>query len=227
MKNSEEKGSLNTFIKLLESRLKESLPGPDAWRRMMPEGRLLEMPPDTIPVQSAVLVLFIEKEERLYLLLIRRSEDGKIHGGQIGFPGGRSEPTDTDLWFTALREAQEETGITLASIERLGQLSPLYIPHSNFIVHPFVGFTAHPQLFRRQKEEIDEILLIPYSCFFNPNCLTNSVFETLRGPVTAPCFTIADIRIWGATAMIISELLSISPAIFHSDPLNRELIRII
>lgn len=193
----------------------------------MPEGRLLEMPPDTIPVQSAVLVLFIEKEERLYLLLIRRSEDGRIHGGQIGFPGGRSEPTDTDLWFTALREAQEETSITPASIARLGQLSPLYIPHSNFIVNPFVGFTAHPQLFRRQKEEIDEILLIPYPRFFESTCINTSVFETLRGPVSAPCYAIDDIKIWGATAMIISELLSISPAITHSDPLNREPIRII
>lgn len=218
------KETIRAFISSLEIRLKEPLPGPEAWKRMMPEGRLLKMPPGTIPVESAVLVLFIEKEELLYLLLIRRSEDGRIHGGQIGFPGGRAEPTDTGFWDTALRETQEETGIAPETVEPVGQLSPIYIPHSNFIVHPFVGFTAYPQFFQRQKEEIDEILLIPYSRFFNPNCQTTSVFETLRGPVIAPCFTLEDVRIWGATAMIISELLSISPTIFQPYPLNQEII---
>lgn len=71
----------------------------------------------------------------------------------------------------------------------------------------------YPQAFRRQEQEIDEIVLIPYTRFFSTDCLVSETFETLRGKVEAPCFKIDDIGIWGATAMILSELISIAPSI--------------
>ncbi|MGC8865829.1 MAG: NUDIX hydrolase [Bacteroidales bacterium] len=226
MKNTGREDINPTFIKNLSFRLKEALPGPKAWKHMMPEGRLLDMPAEVVPVESAVLVLFIERDYQLFLLLIRRSEDGRIHGGQIGFPGGRAESSDIDLWNTALREAQEETGIAPETVEQLGLLSPLYIPHSNFRVHPHVGYTSKTPTFVRQKEEVDEILMIPYPLFFDRNYQSTFVFDTLRGPVSAPCFAMEGVRIWGATAMIISELISISPAFSHPDLPHKEIIHI-
>ncbi|MDK2910409.1 MAG: hypothetical protein PWR20_1976 [Bacteroidales bacterium] len=213
MKISSEEDLFSAFINRLEKRLAEPLPGASAWQRLMPRGRVLEISADVVPQESAVLVLFLKIQHSLDLLFIRRSQDGRIHGGQMGFPGGRAEPSDQNLANTALREAAEETGIKPSTITLVGKLTPLYIPHSNFRVHPYVGYTMYPQAFRRQEQEIDEIVLIPYSRFFSTDCLVYETFVTLRGKVEAPCFKIDDIGIWGATAMILSELISTAPSI--------------
>lgn len=206
------KTALNAeFLRYLQERFAEPLPGASAWQPLMPAGRDLNVLPGLSPVESAVLLLFAPIDASLFLLFIRRSEDGRIHGGQIGFLGGRAEPSDTDFWHTALREASEETGINPAAIYKLGQLTPLYIPHSNFRVHPFVGYTLNRPIFHRQTEEVDEILLIPFLKFFSQSSLTHDTFTTLRGNIKAPCFKIEDIKIWGATAMILNELISIAP----------------
>jgi len=199
------------FLRDLQGRFAETLPGASAWQPLMPAGRSLDVLAGLSPVESAVLLLFVPIDASLFLLFIRRSEDGRIHGGQIGFPGGRTEPSDTDFSHTALREAGEETGIDASAIHLLGKLTPLYIPHSNFRVHPFVGYTLNRPIFHRQTEEVDEILLIPFAKFYSPASLTHDTFTTLRGKTEAPCFKIEDIKIWGATAMILNELISIIP----------------
>lgn len=211
MKISSEEDSFSAFFRRLEKRLADPLPGASAWQKVMPRGRVLEISADVIPQESAVLVLFIKIHHFLYLLFIRRTQDGRIHGGQMGFPGGRAEPSDINLANTAIREAAEETGIKPSTITLLGKLTPLYIPHSNFRVHPYVGYTIHNHSFHRQAEEVDEILLIPYASFFQPTNISSDSFETLHGRVKAPCFAVEDVKIWGATAMILNELLSITP----------------
>ncbi len=202
---------ITEFLRYLQERFAEPLPGASAWQPLMPAGRGLNVLPGFRPIESAVLLLFVPIDAHPFLLFIRRSEDGRIHGGQIGFPGGRVEPTDFDFSHTALREAGEETGIEPSSIHLLGRLTPLYIPHSNFRVHPFVGYTVSGPVFHRQTKEVDEILLIPFTKFFSPANLTHDTFTTLRGKIEAPCFKIEDIKIWGATAMILNELISIAP----------------
>ncbi len=202
--------SHRAFIERLQFRLHGALPGLAAWQAMMPQGRTLEIPPGQEPTESAVLVIFMEIGGELNLLLIRRSQDGRIHGGQIGFPGGRAEPSDSDYWFTALREAQEEVGIQPDFVQFMGKLTPIYIPHSNFRVHPYVSYSTIYQLFKRQQEEVDEILLIPFIKFLSKQNIREALFHTLHGPISAPCFEIENIRIWGATAMILNELIYLS-----------------
>src|SRR6187399_118816 len=119
---------LPEILRKLATRLKQPLPGLAAQELMT--GRLLPMP-NHIPEDarpSAVLALFFPKEDGLHLLFIRRTQDGKAHGGQISFPGGRQEDFDADLTATALREAQEEVGVVSGDVEMIGALSSLYIP---------------------------------------------------------------------------------------------------
>src|SRR5690606_5109410 len=93
------------------------------------------------PRKSAVLSLFYPKDKQTYLLLIVRSEYVGIHSAQISFPGGKMEAFDMSLEDTALRETEEEVGITKDKIKIIKPFSELYIPPSNFLVSPFMGIS--------------------------------------------------------------------------------------
>jgi len=175
-------------------------------------GRVLPMP-DEIPVDarpSGVLALLFPKNEELTLLLIRRTEDGRAHGGQISFPGGKQEPTDADLRVTALREAHEEAGVLPENVAILGAMTPLYIPISNFIVYPFVGYSEMPPEYNLSEQEVAEILEIPIAELFHE---AQKIITTVRPSsrpdmqLSVPAYRMPDSSfIWGATAMILSEL---------------------
>lgn len=199
-----------TEMNRVAARLKEPLPGLAAQELMT--GRVLPMPPD-IPADarpSAVLMLIFPKDGELHLLFIRRTEDGKAHGGQISFPGGRQEPFDADLSATALREAQEEVGVVSGDVEMLGALTSLYIPVSKFIVYPYLGFASAPPAYNTSVDEVAEVLEIPLKHLFDTK---NKIVTTVRPSsrpdmkLTVPAYSLADGSfIWGATAMILSEL---------------------
>ena len=152
-------------IHKLKVRLTQSLPGPAAHERML--ARVLplplKVPEDARP--SAVLSLLFPLNNALHVLLIKRTEDGRAHSGQISFPGGRQEPTDADLHATALREAQEEVGIMSSEVEILGQLTPLYIPVSNFQVYPFVAFAEKRPAYLLSKQEVAYTIELPFQHF--------------------------------------------------------------
>jgi len=158
---SEQEKNDTDIIAWLRTRLAAELPGAIGHERMA--ARVKPMP-DKIPQNarpSAVLSLLYPVEKELHLLLIKRIADGKAHSGQIGFPGGKSEPSDADLKYTALREAHEEVGIMSADVDILGALTPLYIPVSNFQVYPFIGFTGQRPVFNINETEVAGILEIP------------------------------------------------------------------
>lgn len=197
-------------IDLLSVRLQQPLPGIAAQTLMT--GRVLPLP-DTIPADarpSAVLALLFPKGDELCLLLIRRTEDGRAHSGQISFPGGKQEDFDADLKATALREAQEEAGILSREVKILGALTSLYIPVSNFMVYPFVGYSTKPPEYNLSEQEVAEVLEIPVSRLFDD---THKITKTVYPPaapglkLTVPTYELPDASfIWGATAMILSEL---------------------
>ncbi|PZF72826.1 coenzyme A pyrophosphatase [Taibaiella soli] len=174
--------------------------------------RVLPMP-DEIPKNarsSGVLALLFPKQEELNLLLIERAIDGGKHSGQVAFPGGRYEQTDKDLEATALRETKEEIGIGSDTIEVLGALSCLYIPVSNFNVYPFVGLSAPPATYILSEREVASVLEVPLAELFAPSAKIKTEVRPSSRPdlvLEVPAYQLAGKPIiWGATAMMLSEL---------------------
>jgi len=165
--------------------------------------------PPIPPRRGGVLVLLYPHNDALYLPLILRPTYDGVHSGQVSFPGGREEKIDTSLVATALREAYEEVGIAPEQVTIIGQLSRLYIQPSNFEVYPTVGWTTQRPAFVIDPSEVARLLEVPLVAFQNP---ANRYHEqwTLRGrQVQVPFFRIEGETVWGATAMILSELLAV------------------
>ena len=203
----------HTFINKVREKLQNDLPGVEAQYKMTHAVRRTYAPAPPDARTAAVMCLFYEKNDEPYLVFIRRtsSNPNDNHGGQIAFPGGKSEEEDADYASTALRETEEEIGLPTADIEVLGALTPLYIPVSNFQVYPFVGYLRHVPKFIPQETEVEEILEIPYSLFLDKGIRKLKDIR-VRDNMTlkdVPYFALGDRVLWGATAMMMSELLEV------------------
>ncbi len=204
--------SFNTFITYLKERMQQPLPGLEAQIRLAPVDRIKDLNKITGPLnakESAVLALFFPYKNDIGILLIKRAVDRSVHSGQISFPGGKREKDDADLTATALRETQEETGIPQKEITVLGKLSRLYIHRSNFNVYPFVGYINYdPEI--QANQEVEKPLKVSLSELSDPGF---PVMKEIIGhdgkTYPVPCYYIHDEIIWGATAMMLSELLAV------------------
>jgi 8-oxo-dGTP pyrophosphatase MutT (NUDIX family) len=158
---------------------------------------------------TAVLLLLFEQEGQWCTLLTVRSLKLKKHPGQISFPGGKWEQEDVDFIATALRETQEEVGVDALQVQVIGALSPLIIPFSAYKVHPVVGYLPTLPTLVHQESEVHQTLIVPLSELLNPqNKKTGDFGSSSRNKVLeAPFFQFQGHRIWGATAMMLSELL--------------------
>ncbi len=155
---------------------------------------------------SAVLVLLFGSEQSLSTVLIKRARDGTIHSGQISFPGGQQEEADKDLVHTALREAGEEIGINPSDVRVLGMLSQVYIPVSNFIVQPVVGWLDYKPVVRVSPQEVDSYYIVPLSKLFDEPAIDRRQIMVRGKSIEATGFAVDGIFIWGATAKILAEL---------------------
>ncbi len=198
------------LINRLRERLQQPLPGITAQERMM--GRVVSMPakvPDNAR-PSAVLCLLFPMNDELHVLLMKRREDRTAHSGQVSFPGGRYETTDADLKATALREAQEEVGIVSGDVDILGALTPLYIPVSNFNVYPYVGFTQTRPEYNLSQNEVSYTIEVSLNNLLHADrkTITDVVSPAVPGVLRkVKAYQLEDDTIiWGATAMILSEL---------------------
>lgn len=161
------------------------------------------------PRDSAVLVLFFPSDEKIKLILMKRPTDRSIHSGQVAFPGGKVEDDDHDYIQTALREASEEVNVNPADVTVVGALSKLHIPPSNFDVYPIVGYTSERPNFIGN-DEVDKILEIELEQLADPGTKTTRTIQHRLGKlVDVPCYYIQEEVIWGATAMMLGELLTI------------------
>lgn len=188
------------------------LPGLSAQLRMAPTdvSERLHVPERAVP--AAVLALLYPHKNRWTVALIRRSrattpEDR--HAGQVAFPGGRMEPNDPDLQYTAVREAEEEVGIAAETLHHLGALSPLYIPVSGYLVHPFLAWTTDRPTFRLQQSEVAGLLEPGLTDLLQPQSVQHRPMRLVSGAIlpAVPCYVWEGQVIWGATAMMLSELL--------------------
>jgi 8-oxo-dGTP pyrophosphatase MutT (NUDIX family) len=208
-----------TFYGLITD-LKEKLAGPlpglasqlkmAGMKRFIRDGKL-EAPSNVR--KGGVLALFYPHEGKIFIVFMKRTEYPGVHSGQISFPGGGSEAEDADIIATALREAEEEIGVMRTTVEPIGMLTDLYIPPSNFLVTPVVGYTAERPYFTADPEEVDQIIEIELSNLMDPSSRQEreiSLFPAVK--ITVPCFYVSGHVIWGATAMMLSELIElISP----------------
>ncbi len=189
------------------------LPNVEAHVRLAPKMRIDDIKTGRLPshaVESAVLILLYPHDSRLHTVVILRNEYDGAHSGQISLPGGKREESDTDFKYTALREAREEIGIIPDKLEILGQLSPFYVRPSNFIVYPFVAFQPERPEFHPDATEVQRIIEIDLFHEITYNKIENRTLTFKNNlQVDAPGFVVGNEFMWGATAMIFSELIQV------------------
>ena len=158
--------------------------------------------------KAAVLIhLYPAENDLLHFVLIQRNSYVGVHSGQISFPGGKPEAEDTNLWDTALRESSEEVGLNGIEIHKLRSLTDIFIPPSNFLVSPFVSYSFEKPEFVRQIKEVDLILEIPVSKLLgHEQVLCKNLTTNYMDEFEVPCYVFNEKVVWGATAMILSEL---------------------
>lgn len=204
--------SFEACIEHLRARLcAGSPPGTEAQLRMAPAYR---MDPEKASVagkdcrEAGVLALLFPLDDVPTLVLTVRRDHLPDHAGQISFPGGQRETGET-LEEAALREAQEEVGLDPSEVEVLGVLTPLYIPPSNFCVYPFVGAMHHAPTLRPTDAEVGKILRVPLTHLLRPETTVHEEWILRGTPVEVPYFSVEGYKVWGATAMMLSELLAL------------------
>jgi len=158
---------------------------------------------------AAVLIMLYPEKGSIHTIFMQRPDYDGVHGGQISFPGGKKELADRDIVQTALREAQEETGILPEEVNVIGILTPLFIPVSNMVVTPVLGWINKKPLFRFQPEEVEFLIDADLKLLLEPSMVKTKPFEIRGEQLDIKYFDYENNTIWGATAMILHELLVI------------------
>jgi 8-oxo-dGTP pyrophosphatase MutT (NUDIX family) len=188
--------------------LSTTLPGDEAQQLMAPAYRG-SFQHTGKPLKAGVMILLYPFQNDVNLVFIKRNEYEGHHSGQVSFPGGAFEPDDRSLLETALRETREELGID-EEIQILGTLTPLHIPVSNFMVYPAVGWTISRPEFKPDPTEVKYLIESPVGTLLDPS---NRDLETITRhgkEIVTPYYKIGKEKIWGATAMILSEFLQLA-----------------
>lgn len=198
------------FLSGLPKILAAELPSTSAHLKLAPIERAVTLQDDYYlkynPRNSAVLMLFYPKNTKAHFVLIQRNTYPGIHSAQISFPGGKQETGET-IAETALRETHEEIGITSGELEIIMPFSKIYIPPSNFLVYPFLGIARQQPAFLPNPGEVEKILEVPLDELLDDSSIINtSVNASYRDNITVPAFVLENHVVWGATAMILSEL---------------------
>jgi 8-oxo-dGTP pyrophosphatase MutT (NUDIX family) len=203
---------MEDFIQRLRNRLAGDLPGEEAQFLMAPMARprMSEALAMTVQQrQSAVLLYLFPQQGDWRIVLMKRPDYEGAHGGQVSIPGGRLESGEKHKQ-AALREFEEETGVSVSSRQLLGNLSELFIPPSNFLVKPFVAYATDRPCFDPDPVEVEEIIELPILTLMNDVTVKRDQVCLSSGDwVETPYFEVEGHMVWGATAMILSELKEI------------------
>ena len=203
---------MESFTSRLRAKLKEKLPGREVQFRMAPYRKPLDLNfkfPEHAR-KSSVMVSYFFKSGTPRFILMKRSEYKGVHSGQICFPGGAEEHDDQSSKHTAIRETQEEIGICFSIDQIIGELSPLYIPVSNFMVQPYMAFLESKPEYALDPLEVDNIIEVGLEDIMDDK---NEDIRTIKHSqgfeLETPCFVFNKKVVWGASAMILAELKQI------------------
>ena len=208
------------FLQYVPNLIPVELPAVASHIKMAPKERIEALKNLDLKIENpriaAVMMLFYPKNEKTHLVLIVRNAYNGVHSSQIAFPGGKYETTDSDYQETALRETHEEVGVSPEKIEVVKDFTPMYIPPSNFLVHPFLGIAKEELLFYPDIREVADIIELPLSVFLNDEIIVEATLSTsYANKILVPAFNIQNHIVWGATAMILSELRDVLKIAFE------------
>ena len=204
--------NFDTFLKSIVNIKHKELMGEDAHAKLSPPFRLELAKKNKEKRKSAaeagVMALCYPDEKKItQLVLILRKTYKGVHSGQVGFPGGKVENSDASMMHTALRETEEEIGVKQNHIEVVKTMTPIYIPPSNFIVHPFIGVSKKTLQFKKQDDEVEAVIIVALSDVLkDENIIKTKVPTSYNVEVEVPAFLLNDHIVWGATAMMLSEI---------------------
>jgi len=199
----------DAFVRELKQRLSADAPGLPAQMSMAPVPRLghkayREVEPTSS--RAGVLILLYPREGQAHVVFIRRAPHVLHHRDQIGFPGGQLEGNET-FEQAALRETREELGVDPEKVRVIGRLTPLYIPVSDFCVYPVVAVAAEKPDFIPDSVEASEAIEVPLGHLIDGANIRSEEWTIQGLPVTVPFYALGPHKIWGATAMILAELI--------------------
>lgn len=197
----------NRLAGALRSEIKKGLPGSKAQWRMAPKQRQGPGTKGSGGRDAGVLILLYPAGEKICMVLIRRTDYPGVHSGQVSFPGGKFEPEDRNLEYTSIRESEEELGIGLGDIEVLGNLTSLYIHVSDITVYPLLGRLPYRPVFDPDPVEVNRVIEVPVGKLVRPGIVSQMQHESQ--PVLVPYYNLEGNRVWGATAMILSEFIEL------------------
>lgn len=203
--------SISELSRYLKKHLKDKKPGLKSQLKLSPQP-----PPSTLTIdevgdhclKAGVLVLFYPKNGRTHLVFIQRTATVSHHQNQISFPGGQKDENE-NIVEAALREAQEELGIRPDDLRIIGQLTSLYVQPSNYCIYPVVAVTENRPNFEPCPQEVAEIIEIPLDHLLDSRNLKQEIWNLRGREALVPFYHYQGYKIWGATAMILAELLDI------------------
>lgn len=212
------------FPAALRQALGSCLPGVRAHRQYAPElayGRH-QGPQSADAREAAVLALFFPRDQGWTLVLTLRSDHLPDHPGQVSFPGGALKAGES-AEQGALRELNEELGVATEHVELVGRLSPIYVFNSNFSVQPIVGMLAESPVFRRDASEVAEVIEVPLAALLK--WVPEKMLWRLRPSVslTAPAVSWQHQKVWGATLLILGELIELLRENYAQDPVSSKM----